>query len=164
MYLNFRFPKIFVASLLKPRIGLFDKSELNFLVMPTDLDFNLHVNNARYLSFMDLGRTDLLLRVGMARVAYRERWRPVVGNINIRFRRSLLPFRHFTLQTRLLGWDEKWIYLEQRFESARGVHAVAMVQGVFVGRDGSVPSHIVLNRMGHQGDSPIFPAETHCLL
>jgi acyl-CoA thioesterase FadM len=159
-----RFLGVFITSLLKSRISLLDCSILSFRVLPTDLDINLHMNNARYLSFMDLGRTDLLLRAGMLGVVSRARWKPVVGSIDIKFRRPLMPFQHFKLHTRLLCWDEKWLYLEQSIESARGVHASATVRGLFIGRNGSVPSAIVLERMGHKGSSPPFPAQVLCLL
>ena len=34
-------------------------------VWPTDLDVSLHMNNGRYLTLMDLGRLDLMLRTGV---------------------------------------------------------------------------------------------------
>jgi acyl-CoA thioesterase FadM len=165
MNLIIRFLRVFISSLLRSPIGLLESSTLRFRVLPTDLDINLHMTNARYLSFMDLGRTDLLLRSGMLGVVGRERWKPVVGNIDIRFRRPLKPFQAFELHTRLLCWDEKWLYLEQYMESATGVHAIATVRGLFVGRSGSVPSTIVLDHMGRGVDeSPPFPTQVRCLL
>jgi acyl-CoA thioesterase FadM len=150
---------VFISSLLRSSIGLFERSTLRFRVLPTDLDINLHLTNARYLSFMDLGRTDLLLRLGMLGVVRRERWKPVVGNIDIRFRRQLKPFQRFELTTRLLCWDEKWLYLEQSLESPSGVHAIATVRGLFIGRKGSVPSRIVLDHMGYREESPPCPTQ-----
>jgi acyl-CoA thioesterase FadM len=164
MNLFIRFLAILITSLFKPRIRLLDISELNFRVLPTDLDLNMHMNNARYLSFMDLGRTDLIIRTGMLPQLLREHWKPVIGSVNIRFRRPLRPFQRFKLKTRLLCWDEKWLYLEQRLESASGVHAKATLRGLFVGRQGSVPSWIVLDRMRHREESPSFPAEALHLL
>lgn len=164
MNLIVRFLRVLITSLLRSRINLLESSTLNFWVLPTDLDINLHMNNARYLSFMDLGRTDLLLRAGMLSVVRKERWKPVVGNIDIKFRRPLMPFQPFQLHTRLLCWDEKWLYLEQSIESAKGLHAIATVRGLFIGRDGSVPSRTVLNQMEHWDESPPFPAQVRCLL
>lgn len=164
MNLIFRMLRVFIIALLKPRIGLFDTSVLSFRVLPTDLDINLHMNNSRYLSVMDLGRADLLIRAGMLGVVRRKRWKPVAGGIAIKFRRPLMPFQRFTLTTRLLCWDEKWLYMEQRLESAKRVHAVATVRGLFVGPDGSVPSRITLEHLGHRGESPSFPAEVRSLL
>ena len=164
MNLITRLLRVLISSLLRPRMDMLDSSTLSFRVLPTDLDLNLHMNNARYLSFMDLGRTDLLLRAGMLGMVHRERWRPVVGSIDIKFRRPLKPFQRFTLRSRLLCWDEKWLYLEQWIESARGVHAVATVRGLFVARKGSVPSRTVMDRMGHREESPPFPTQVLCLL
>lgn len=164
MNLIFRLLWVFIAALKRPRIGLFDSSVLNFRVLPTDLDINLHMTNARYLSIMDLGRTDLLIRAGMLGLVKRERWLPVVGSIDIRFRRALMPFQRFVLRTRLICWDEKWIYLEQRIESDKGVHSIATVRGLFRGRGHSVPSRVLMERMGHRGESPAFPTEVLCLL
>jgi acyl-CoA thioesterase FadM len=159
MNLIFRLIWVFFRALFKPRIGLLDSSELTFHVLPTDLDVNLHMTNARYLSIMDLGRTDLLIRAGQLGVVRKMRWLPVVGSIDIRFRHSLRPLQRFTLKTRLLCWDDKWLYMEQRLESDKGVHAVAMVRGLFRGRGGSVPSQVLLDAMGYPGESPPFPMQ-----
>ena len=47
-----------------PRLGLLDTGSLHMRVWPTDLDVLMHMNNGRYLSLMDLGRVDLLVRSG----------------------------------------------------------------------------------------------------
>jgi acyl-CoA thioesterase FadM len=158
--LLFRMLRVIVAALFRSRISLLDSSELRFRVLPTDLDINIHMTNARYLSFMDLGRTDLMFRAGMLKMVRREKWMPVVGHIDIKFRRPLSPFQRFSLKSRLLYWDEKWLYLEQKLESARGVHSVAIVRGLFIDRNGvAVPSRKLLDQMGYQGDSPSIPEE-----
>jgi acyl-CoA thioesterase FadM len=158
--LFFRMFRVFVAALFRSRIGLLDSSELKFWVLPTDLDINIHMTNARYLSFMDLGRTDLLIRAGMLKMMRQEKWMPVVGHIDIKFRRSLFPFQRFSLKSRLLCWDEKWLYMEQQLESAKGVHSVAIVRGLFLDRNGvAVPSQKLLDYLGYQGDSPAIPEQ-----
>ncbi len=159
MNLFFRMLRVLLTGLFRSRIGLLDSSELKFRVLPTDLDINMHMTNARYLSFMDLGRTDLLLRTGMLPMMRKEKWMPVVGHIDITFRRSLSPFQRFSLKSRLMGWDEKWLYMEQRLESTRGVHSVAIVRGLFLDRNGSIPTQRLLDYMGYQGDSPTMPDE-----
>ncbi len=159
MNLFFRMLRIFVAGLFRSRIGLLDSSELRFRVLPTDLDINVHMTNARYLSFMDLGRTDLLLRAGMLPMMRREKLMPVVGHIDIKFRRSLFPFQRFSLTSRLIGWDEKWLYMEQLLHSAKGIHSVAIVRGLFLDRNGSVPTQRLLDYLGYQGSSPELPEE-----
>ena len=159
MNLFFRMLRIFVMGLFRSRIDLLDSSELRFRVLPTDLDINVHMTNARYLSFMDLGRTDLLIRAGLLKMMHREKLMPVVGHIDIKFRRSLSPFQRFSLTSRLICWDEKWLYMEQRIESATGLHSVAIVRGLFLDRSGSVPTQRLLDYLGYQGESPAMPEE-----
>ena len=139
------------------RIGFLDAASLRFRVWPTDLDINLHMTNARYLSLMDLGRTDLMVRVGLGGAILRNRWQPVLGAANIRFRRSLKPFQSFTLVSRVLCWDEKYIFIEHRMETASGTAALAVVQGAFVARGAVVPPSEILAAVGASGDSPPMP-------
>jgi acyl-CoA thioesterase FadM len=110
-----------------------DESTIEYRVWPTDLDFNLHLNNARYLSFMDLGRLDLLARLGLLKPMLRLKWTPIVGAVMLRFRRGLDPWMRFTLHSRVLGWDEKWFYLEQRFLKDGEVYASGLVRALFRG-------------------------------
>jgi hypothetical protein len=49
-----------------PRKGVFDESRVTFRVLPTDCDVNFHLNNGRYLAFMDLGRLHLTAQIGTA--------------------------------------------------------------------------------------------------
>ena len=42
-----------------------DESRLSFRCLPTDIDFNIHLNNARYLMLADLGRIDIFIRTGL---------------------------------------------------------------------------------------------------
>ena len=64
MNLIFRLIRIVIAALMGQRLGLLDTSEVRLRVWPSDLDFNLHMNNGRYFTVMDLGRIDLMIRIG----------------------------------------------------------------------------------------------------
>lgn len=127
---------------------------LTFRVLPTDLDFNLHMNNARYLSLMDLGRVDLLNRLGLLRLAFRGHWFPVLGAVSVRYHRPLRLWQRVSLSTRILGWDEKWFYLEQRFEREGKPIATAEVKALVRGPAGSIPTEQVLSAVGERRASP----------
>jgi len=128
-----------VISSLKRRIDPFGTSSIRFRVWPNDLDLNMHMNSGRYVSFMDLGRVELMVRAGLLRTILRRGWRPIAGATTIRYRRSLMPFERFTLKTRVLTWDEKWFYFEHVIENNRGeLAAIANVRALLRGRDGNV--------------------------
>ena len=74
MNLWFRLLYLLVVSWFRPRLGYFDESVLRMRVWLSDIDVNIHMNNARYLAVMDLGRFDLFLRTGMGRTFVRRRF------------------------------------------------------------------------------------------
>ncbi|MGA0025659.1 MAG: thioesterase family protein [Burkholderiales bacterium] len=140
-----------------PRRGLFDESRVAFRVWPTDCDLNLHMNNGRYLTFMDLGRTHLMAQAGMLCEFLRRRWLPVLGAAEITFIRPLPPFAKFELVTRVVTWDEKYVYLEQTFERDGRLCAHAYVKGLFLQRGVKVPNVDVVRVVGYTGDAPPLP-------
>ena len=144
------------------RRGLFAESRVAFCVWPNDCDLNLHMNNGRYLTFMDLGRVHLTVQSGLLREVLRRRWMPVLAAAEITFIRSLKPFARFELVTRLLTWDEKYIYLEQVFEHEGEVCAHAYVRGVFLKGGTRVPNTEVLQAIGYaEAPPPMTEALQH---
>ena len=113
-----------------------------FRVNPLDLDVNLHMNNGRYLSIMDLGRIDLMIRAGMFWKIIKQGYFPVVASQSIRFKRSLMPFQKFHLITQIQAWDEKDFYISQKFVCNKQVYAEGFIKGRFLkrGQKGSVPT------------------------
>lgn len=89
-------------------------SRLSFRVWPHDLDTSLHMNNGRYLSLMDLGRTDWLIRTNLWRGVMRHGWTPILAAAQVRYRRELRFFQPFHVETRLVWWDAMQAVMEQR--------------------------------------------------
>ncbi len=159
MSLYFRLILVLLANLLRRRHELLAPASMELRVWPSDLDLNLHMNNGRYLVLMDLGRFDLMQRTGLVNKSLRERWMPVVSDVKIRYRHSLEPFQRFELQTRLVGWDRKWFYLEQRFERQGRLMARALVRGVIVKQGRTLNCDEVMSALGVVMTSPELPEE-----
>jgi acyl-CoA thioesterase FadM len=158
MNLYLRLLRILWSALLRRRdIAPLETAVVHFRVLPNDLDPNWHVNNGRYLTLMDLGRIDLTLRMGFLRLVFSDGWMPVLGGAMITFQRPLKLFQAYTLHTRLAGWDEKWLYLEQYFESDGKRVATAVVKGLIRGRDRSIPTAEVMHAVGFDLPSPPLP-------
>lgn len=157
MNLWFRLLRVLIGGLLKPRLSLKDESCLRFKTALSDLDLYGHMNNGRFLTLMDLGRIDLIRRSPLAAVIRDHRWNPLVGSVLMRYRRPLLFGETFELRTRILCWDEKWFYLEQRFEKSGQSAAVGLVKGLFMSPGGAVPVPRVLKECGWSGVSPEIP-------
>ncbi len=121
MKLWFRMLYYFIATWFRPNIeNLLDTSELTFRVWPTDLDISLHMNNGRYMTIMDFGRLDLMVRSPLWREALQNKWTPVVSNTIVRFRRELRCFEPFVLETRIVDWSDIDAVFEHRILFAKG--------------------------------------------
>ncbi|MBX7218807.1 MAG: thioesterase family protein [Blastocatellia bacterium] len=146
------------ALLSREKLDPLGESAVTFRVLPNDLDINAHMNNGRYLTLMDLGRIDLIVRTGLGRVVRQQGWRPLVGSVLTQYKRSLNPFETYQLKTKVLCWDEKWIFLEQRFERNGKTAALGIVKTLFRHpRQGNVPPYEVMQAMGVGLNSPEIP-------
>lgn len=165
MSLFFRTLWVYLLSLFRPRItDILETATVDFHVLPNDLDTNIHMNNGRYLTIMDLGRFDLVLRTGILKHMIRQKAMPVLSAAQMRWRLSLQPFQKYTLETRVVCWDEKWVYMEQKFIIRGGskdgaVAAIGIVKGSFysnLNRE-TVPTLEILKALHLDQESPPMP-------
>jgi len=154
-----RIPALAIRQRVRPlaTLGVLDEECLRLRVWPNDIDLNMHMNNARYLSWMDYGRMHLLARVGLLDHIIRDRWTPLVGAAWMTYRRSLALFAPFTLTSRLVCWDDRWFYLEQTFSGREGLAAVGWVKGALRGPEGVLAPQAVLERIEPGIVSPPIP-------
>ncbi|SJN12381.1 Mesenchymal stem cell protein DSCD75 [Leucobacter sp. 7(1)] len=148
-----------------PRIGFGDMSRSRFRVWPTDLDLLRHMNNGKYLSVMDVGRFDLIQRNGTWDVMTREGWYPVVVGQTISYRKSLNPWQRFWIESKILGFDEQAVYMEQRFvrpdaQRRPEIYARAIVRARILRRSGGVvPVPEILEKTGARAEDFHVPEE-----
>lgn len=125
---------LFVRSKGGTRLRATDVARQRFRVWPTDVDMLGHMNNGRYLSYMDLARTDLTNRAGFSGPLQAAGIYAVVGQSTIAYRKSLDLWVQFDIETSVLGADERAIYIEQRFVVDGEIYARGVVQGRFIER------------------------------
>ncbi len=157
MHPFFRTVKLALAARHSRRMTMLDTSSVQMRVWPNDLDVNFHVNNGRYLTLMDLGRLDLMIRSRTLGIFIKRKWYPVLGAATVRFKRSLRLFEKFTLTTRILGWDDKWVYMEHRIETAEHLAVIAIVKALVRTKGRSIPSGELAEAFGYPDASPMLP-------
>lgn len=153
----------------RPKLTLpFGVSRLTFRVWPHDLDTSLHMNNGRYWTLMDLGRSDLMIASGLWRSVLRNGWTPVVSAGHIRFRRELRAFQAFDLETRLAFWDDTRFVIEHRLiiGETGTVAAVALVQaGLYDRKQRSfVTVRAMFDMVGVESERPEMTIEVEAFL
>lgn len=99
-----------------------------------DIDFNLHINNARYMVFMERARWDHPIQTNTWDVMLKEKLNFIIAGIEMGYIREIRFGKKFDVETRYLGWDDKYVYMEQRFVVGGKIHAYGMVKAVFLQR------------------------------
>ena len=149
MNLWFRLFRILLSGMLAKKVNWFEPTQVAFRVWPTDLDINLHLTNSRYMALMDLARVDMLARTGLWRWIRERKLAPVVASAMVRFRRPIAPFARFTIMTRFIGWDTKWLFIEHRVECKGELVCLTAVKTAFLGKTGPIAPNDIVRDFGH---------------
>ncbi|WP_430868668.1 acyl-CoA thioesterase [Demequina aurantiaca] len=136
MNLYFRLMFLRLRSRRRSRLDTWDTSLTPFRVVVSDLDILGHVNNSKYLAIMDLARIDLMMRSGLWDKLRRRGWYPVVAGQTITYRKSLKLGQRFDVESRVLGMDDRWLYVQQIFRLGDTVSAHAVIRVRFLKRSG----------------------------
>lgn len=157
MNLWFRLIRLLLSFPWKNRAGAMDTRVITMRAWPTDLDLNRHVTNSRYFAMADISRIDLMLSSGAVKVAMQHKAAPIVGDTMAKFRKELKLFQRFEIHGRIVGWDDKWIFLEHRFVCNGETYGTIIVRGVFRSRAGLISPQVFVQNLGLPSQSPELP-------
>jgi len=73
---------------------------------------SLPAAGTKYLALADIARIHWFVMTGALGAARERKAFPVVGDAIAKFRRNLKVFQTFEVQTRLMGWDRRWGFIE----------------------------------------------------
>ncbi|KAF2156197.1 hypothetical protein K461DRAFT_275312 [Myriangium duriaei CBS 260.36] len=104
---------------------------------PLDCDYNLHKSNSTYFADLDIARAHYvgaLIRTGLRRLnagdteglkddgsssssSSKKKGGYIIalGGVACSFRKEIAPLARYEIWTRVLSWDEKWIYIVSHF-------------------------------------------------
>ncbi len=123
MYFWFRLIGYFLTTWRrKPLDPPFGVSCLHYRAWPTDIDASMHMNNARYAVLADIGRFDLLVRMGLGRLVIKEKYAPVLMFASTRYRREIRNLETFKVESRFLAWEGSNMFFEHKFTLTSGKH------------------------------------------
>jgi acyl-CoA thioesterase FadM len=90
-------------------------------------------------------------------VAEAKGWGITVAGNSTRYRRRVTVFQKLTQVSRVLGWDARFVYLEQSFWRDGECTASMLLRSAFITKGGMVPPHEVLVALGQPTESPELP-------
>ncbi len=117
---------------------------MDFRIWPTECELTL-VNQARYLTFMEASRLDLMRRTGHFFLLLKNGWGSVIGTQYISYKRPLKRFQKFEVTSQIIYWDKKWFYFEHRFLRNGKLMAHALVKIIVVTKKSYINPATVFN-------------------
>ncbi|MCB9639377.1 MAG: acyl-CoA thioesterase [Myxococcales bacterium] len=114
----------------KPRLEPFEEISQDYRAFPWICDNNLHVNNAQYLRLMEYGRVEWIARMDLMRPILRGELNFVAAGTSMLFRREIRLMTSFSMKTRLVGFDAKWLFMQQDFILGDGPTAKIAARGL----------------------------------
>jgi acyl-CoA thioesterase FadM len=123
-----------------PKLGLWDAHISHHYCLPVDIDLWWELNNGRTLTIYDLGRIPMALRNGTAGVRKAAGLGMVVAGASVRYRKRITMFKKIEMRSVPVGFDDKFIYMEQSMWLANGECANhILIRGAVVKKGKMVP-------------------------
>ncbi|QPC94912.1 thioesterase family protein [Mesorhizobium sp. INR15] len=115
MYVWARMARMIATASSRGPYVMGGESRLAFRCLPTDIDYNVHLNNARYMMLADLGRIDIFLRSGLLRLARKKAWAPMMGGLQSVYVREIRLWRCFEVVSSIESWEGTQVIGKHRF-------------------------------------------------
>ena len=124
---------------------------------PQDIDVFMEMNNGRILTILDLGRTVLGKRVGLMRALKANGWGLTMAGASVRYRKRIRPFVKFKIVSRAVGWDDRFIYIDQSIWIKGECAAQALYRSAVTDENGIVGPQRVFDYLGKDNIRPPLP-------
>ena len=159
MYPYFRMVKELWKFRKSPRLGLFDPHVSTHMCLPWDIDPWMELNNGRTLTLYDLGRIPMARRMGLDRVMKAKGWGLAVAGNTTRYRKRVQMFDRLMMHSRVLGWDDRFIYMEQSMWKGDDCTSHILIRSALIGagRSGIIAPKELALACGLSGESPALP-------
>lgn len=158
MYPFFRMAKELWKFRNAPHLPLLGTHVSTHRCWPWDLDPWVELNNGRTLTIYDLGRIPLGIRTGLKAVLQANRWGLTVAGNTVRYRRRIRAFDVVTMHSRCVGWDHRFLYLEQSMWKGDDCTSHMILRSAITSPDGIIAPERVLAALGQPTESPPLPA------
>jgi acyl-CoA thioesterase FadM len=139
-------------------LDLFGTHVSDHICWPWDLDPWMELNNGRTLTLFDLGRMPLSVRLGMVRALKDNGWGMTAAGNTVRYRRRVRMFHRVQMHSRLIGWDARFVYVEQAMWRRGEALNHILVRLAATDSRGILSPARLIGAMGHpDAESPDLP-------
>jgi acyl-CoA thioesterase FadM len=113
---------------IKPTKSFQDWVFARYRCMPWDLDANIHMNNVKYLKYLERGRVEHMIHTPWLKEMHGRGYKALIANTEISYVKEIRPFQRFKSEARISSWDDRYIYFEQLFTHRSTVFTAAVIR------------------------------------
>lgn len=157
MYPLIRFAKEMIKFRKAPKLEPTGTHVSTHICWPWDIDPWIELNNGRTLTLFDLGRLPMAQRTGLIEVLKQKKWGLTVAGNSTRYRRRVRMFDRFTMISRVIGWDHRFVYMEQSMWRGSDCCNHILIRSAVTSHKGIVDPALMIRELGHSGESPALP-------
>jgi acyl-CoA thioesterase FadM len=153
MYVWARLARMALTARSRGRYRMGSESRLTFRCLPSDIDSNFHLNNARYMMLADVGRIDIFIRAGLLGHARKQGWAPMMGGLQAVYVREIKLWKRFEVVSTIETWEDTQVIGRHRFELEDGQTAalVMTTAGIYNFRERRfMPIGEIVAELGHR--------------
>lgn len=129
-----------------------------YRVLPHDMGFRDHLPNYRYLSFIELNITKWLMACCHQKGIKNLGW--IIAMQEMVYLKQIKFLDKMTVNSKVVGWDKKYVYFEHRFFVKNQLMAVGMTKFVLTNKQGKCATE-VLDMTGEQLNEVIDTWNAH---
>ena len=157
MYPYIRSIHALVRARKHPPLGLFDTHVSHHRAWPWDTDMFGELNNGRILTLFELGRWESTVRLGLLKPFLSGKHTLAVAGVSVRYRKRIPIFQKYRMQTRMLGYDARFFYVDQSMWQGDTAMNQMLLRAAIRDTSGTVPPRDFLERMGKPTEQPGLP-------
>jgi len=138
-----------------PALPLLGTHVSSHVCWPWDIDLWRELNNGRTLTLFDLGRIPMVRRIGLVAALQKHSWGMTVAGVSVRYRHRIRVFQKVEMRSRVIGWDNRFLYIEQSLWNRHGACTThALYRTALTGPGGIVEPCMAMPDLHHDGPDP----------
>ncbi len=157
MYPIIRMTKELIKFRRSPKLNIDEPHISTHICWPVDIDIFGELNNGRTLTLYDLGRLVMGYRMGLLDTLKKNKWGMTMAGASVRYRRRVRMFHKFTMHTRAIGRDDKFLYLLQTMWRNGQATSSVLYRTAITDNNGIVPTQKVADALGYSDWNPDMP-------
>ena len=113
-----------------------------------------YMNNSSFWTIAEMGIMDIYFRSDLAKICRKNKWAPLMTSQKMVFRKPLKRFSKFQVRTKIIYWDDKFVYFNITFSKDNQLIANCLIGTVVISKEGIVAPKQATSSLGIKSSLP----------